>query len=166
LISDDSDDIHSDNADVTSESLEYGLEASADMVGLEVDNESLLVPADHDSPIYPNARLTNSASMLLIMTFAVVHKLSGEALKDLLSLIDLHCLFPHALIQSLHKFKKYFNMLKNPITKHHYCPNCCSHLDSESTCCPNSLCTKTFCDDKPPFFIEVPIKDQLQTLLK
>ena len=51
-------------------------------------------------------------SMLLIMTFAVVHKLSGEALKDLLSLIDMHCLVSHGLIQSLYKFKKYFGMIK------------------------------------------------------
>ena len=65
--------------------------------------------------IYPNARITNAASMLLIMTFAVIHKLSGEALKDLLALIDMHCSIPHALIQSLYKLKKYFSMLKHPI---------------------------------------------------
>ena len=92
-----------------------------------------------DIPIYPNARIANAASMLLIMTFAIVHKLSGEALNDLLSLIDIHCLVPHNLIQSLYKFKKYF-MLKHSIKKHHYSPNCCMLIESQ---CPSCFLVKS-----------------------
>ena len=68
--------------------------------------------------IYPNARITNAVSMLLIMSFAVTHQLTGAALKDLLSLIDIHCLVPNPLIKSLYKFKQYFVSLKNPLKKH------------------------------------------------
>ena len=132
--------------------------------GLEVTDESLQVTADIEKPIYPNARITNAASILLIMTFAVVHKLSGEALKDLLSLINMHCLVPHILIQSLYKFKKYFNMLKNPVKKHHYCPNCCMLIDSQCSSCPNLSCTASFTENNKPFFIEVPVEDQLTVL--
>ena len=56
---------------------------------LEMNSESTQL--DNDDLIYPNARITKQVSMLLIMTFAIVNKLSGSALKDLLSLIDLHC---------------------------------------------------------------------------
>ena len=62
-----------------------------------------------DSQIYPNARITNAVSMLLIMTFALNHKLSGIAIRDLLSLINIHCLVPNPLLQSLFKFKQYFS---------------------------------------------------------
>ena len=71
--------------------------------------------SSNDQLIYPNARITNAASMILILTFAITHQLSGDALKDLLSLIDIHCLRPHSLIQSLYKFKRYFEFLNNPI---------------------------------------------------
>ena len=68
--------------------------------------------------IYPNARITNAVSMLLIMSVAVAHQLTGAALKDLLSLIDIHCSVPNPLIKSLYKFKQYFVSLKNPLKKH------------------------------------------------
>ena len=61
-----------------------------------------------DSQIYPNARITNTVSMLLIMTFALNHKLSGVTIRDLLSLINIHCLVPNPLLQYLFKFKQYF----------------------------------------------------------
>ena len=37
------------------------------------------IESQSDKLIYPNARITNATSMLLIMTFAVIHKLSGNA---------------------------------------------------------------------------------------
>ena len=36
----------------------------------------------YNSLIYPNARITNAVSMLLIMTFALKHKLSGITIRD------------------------------------------------------------------------------------
>ena len=65
--------------------------------------------------IYPNARITNAVSMVLIMSFVVAHQLTGTTLKDLLSLIDIHCSVPNPLIKSLYKFKQYFVSLKNPL---------------------------------------------------
>ena len=60
----------------------------------ECDSEDIITnkasySTDDDKPIYPNARVTNAVSMLLIMTFAITHQLSRAALKDLLSLIDI-----------------------------------------------------------------------------
>ena len=120
--------------------------------GLDTGITDTQIESQSEKLIYPNARITNATSMLLIMTFAVTHKLSGEALKDLLTLIDMHCLIPHALIQSLYKFKKYFDMLKHPINKHHYCPSCCMPIDMQCSNCPNASCEKTFASNDKPFY--------------
>lgn len=48
---------------------------------------------DAEKPLYTGSRLTLGISMLLIVTFAVRHGLSGVALSDLLTLIELHCLY-------------------------------------------------------------------------
>ena len=132
--------------------------------GITINDLDVQAVPDGEKAIYPNARLTNAASLLLIMTFAVTHKLSGEALKDLLTLINMHCLIPNPLIQSLYKFKKYFNMLQHPIKKHYYCPNCCISIDSECTECPNFSCKETISPNTKSFFIEIPIIDQLKVL--
>ena len=113
--------------------------------------------------IYPNARITNEVSMLLIMMFAIVNKLSRSALKDLLSLIDLHCPIPYRLISSLYKFKQYFKALKHPPKKHYYCPHCSLSVTPDCVKCPNVLCNKEYTDSSKKFFAEIPIVDQLKT---
>ena len=40
----------------------------------------------NEKPLYPSARITLAASMILIMTFAITHCLSSAALTDLLTL--------------------------------------------------------------------------------
>ena len=117
-----------------------------------------------DNPIYPNARITNAVSMLLIMTFALKHKLSGVAIRDLLSLIDIHCLEPNPLLKSLFKFKQYFQLLKNPLKKHHFCSKCSISLKEDSVECPNVACKEKFDHQSTPFFIELSIIDQLKAL--
>ena len=117
-----------------------------------------------DNPIYPNARITYAVSMLLIMTFALKHKLSGVAIRDLLSLIDIHCLVPNPLLKSLFKFKQYFQSLKNPLKKHHFCSKCSISLKEDSVECPNVACKEKFDHQSTPFFIELSIIDQLKAL--
>ena len=95
-----------------SETAAYDLRSDIDTISSESD------------PVYPGARISNTASMLLIMTFVMTHKITGVALKDLLSLIDIHCLIPHHLIRSLYKFKKYFGSMLTPLIHYYYCSNC------------------------------------------
>ena len=120
--------------------------------------------ADDDKPIYPNARVTNAVSMLLIKTFAITHQLSGAALKDLLSLIDIHCLKPSPLIKSVYKFKQYFMSLKNPLKKHYYCPRRTITIAHNENVCPNTLCRQLLSQQNTPFFLELSIVDQLKAL--
>ena len=69
----------------------------------------------------------------------------------------MHCLIPHSLIQSLYKFKKYF---KYPIKR-----GTTTVEVVECSSCPNSSCEETFAaNDDKPFFIEIPIIDQLKVM--
>ena len=115
-----------------------------------------------DDLIYPGARITNAISMLLIMTFATTYNLSGTALKDLLSLISIHCLVPHKLLQSLYKFKQYFSCLKTPIKNHYYCPRCSISINHDCNSCPNTSCQFEFNEQNKCFFIQLSIADQLK----
>ena len=119
-----------------------------------------------DKLIYPKARISITVSMVLIMTFAMKHKLSGSALKDLLSLIDIHCLISNPLIQSLYKFKQFFKLLQHPFKIHHYCFNCGMAVEAGWTSCHNAECEQDFSSQNKHFFLELPVIDQLKALFK
>ena len=115
-----------------------------------------------DDLIYPGAKISNAVSMLLIMTFSITHKLSGAALKDLLSLINIHCLVPHKLLRSLYKFKQFFSYLKTPLKNHYYCSRCSISVDQDCDSCPNTSCQLELNEQNRCFFIQLSIADQLK----
>ena len=115
-----------------------------------------------DDLIYPGAKISNAVSMLLIMTFSITHKLSGAVLKDLLSLINIHCLLPHKLLQSLYKFKQFFRYLKTPLKNHYYCPRCSISVDLDCNNCSNTSCQLELNEQNKCFFIQLSIADQLK----
>lgn len=77
-----------------------------------------------DSLLYDGAQISVAVSMLLIITFAIRHSLSGTALVDLLTLISLHCALPNHCASSIALLKTFFMQLKNPIEFHYYCTFC------------------------------------------
>ena len=117
-------------------------------------------------PIYAGANITVAISMLLIMTYAMRHSLSGEALADLLTLINLHCMSPNHVSKTLYLFRKNFQHLKSPLRFHHYCSNCLIYVpDKKQKMCLNTFCNKDFTKSGSlTFFIEIPIVKQLQDL--
>ena len=117
-------------------------------------------------PIYEGAAITIGVSMLLIMTFATRHGLTGEALSDLLTLINLHCLAPNHLDKTIYMFKKQFQNLKTPLVYHYYCSKCLINVpDKHQKICANTYCSLDFSKSgNLAFFIEVPIVNQLQDL--
>ena len=76
-----------------------------------------------DLPLYKDSPVSVGESSLLLMAFAVRHRLSGVALEDLLELIHFHCPKPNNCITELKDFELFFQALKHPIIKHFYCPN-------------------------------------------
>ena len=71
--------------------------------------------AGDDQPLYQDSSLSISESLLLVMAFAVRHKLSGVALEDLLELIHLQCPKPNKCITEMKEFQLFFQALKHPI---------------------------------------------------
>ena len=58
--------------------------------------------------LYPRTRITLGMSMLLIIKFEMRHQLSGTALADLLTLIDLHLIAPNCFTRSMATLHKFF----------------------------------------------------------
>ena len=119
-----------------------------------------------DLPLYQDSTLSVAESSLLVMAFAVRHKLSGIALEDMLELIHFHCPKPNNCITELKEFQLFFQALKHPILKHFYCPNMICKVYT-GTSPPESGANCTVCGTLLScscYFIEIPILEQLKTI--
>ena len=115
--------------------------------------------------LYQGARITIAMSMVLIMTFVMRRHLSGAALVDLLSLIEIHCLIPNSCATSMSQIRKFFKNLKQPLEFHYFCSNkaCKNYLGVlQPESCP--LCKKKT-KSKSDYFIIIPLLVQLRALL-
>ena len=132
------------------------------------EGEDPLVKAA-EKPLYSGARLTLGISMLLIVTFAVRHGLSGVALSDLLTLIELHCLLPNCCANTTKLLRDFFNQLKSPIQLHYYCSFCHEYCGTEKpTTCANTACLLDFTKKGSHlhYFIVIPFLNQLQAIIR
>ena len=117
----------------------------------------------HERPLYPGAAITVNLSPLLIMTFALRHMLSGEALSDMLTLISAHCLSPNLCMKSIFELKKHFHNLKAPMRFHRYCSHCFLQVEVDFNVCPNFFCSRDLTrSENTSFFIEIPIASQIR----
>ncbi len=97
---------------------------------------------DQDTPLYRGSRLTISASMLLIFSFAMRHSPTAEGLCDLLTLVELHCLAENICCTTLKRYKDFFLHLKSPIRYVYFCEDCYKYYGSNRvTIC--DICKKT-----------------------
>ena len=71
-----------------------------------------------DSPLYAGSPVTFSVSLLLIITFAMRHNLTGLALADLLTLINVHLVAPNCFAKSTSVLNRFFRQLKKPVEYH------------------------------------------------
>lgn len=153
---------------------DHDSEASADHVTVdnpfELHMEAPLtahVVNPYEQPIYPNARITLATSIILIMTFAITHRISTVALTDLLSLINLHCLVDVGVLQSLYRFQSFFDYKNSPLKYHYYCPKCSLSLKKSVSQCSNSLCDQKFGSTcEPSYFLEIPVEQQLRAMFQ
>lgn len=125
-------------------------------------NASESVPlSSEDQPLYDGARLSVGTSMLLIATFVLRHGLTGEAIFDLLTLVELHCLAGNLCRSTVRLYKDFFSRVKMPVQRHFFCKKCSQYSGTaQFDKCP--LCGHEGCD----YFIVVPLMSQLQSLLK
>ena len=117
--------------------------------------------------IYEGAQITYDESLLLTMAFALRHKISLAAVDDLLELLRIHCPEVNSMVPNISQFQQHFRKLNHPIKQHFCCPNinCQVYVSSsvpqkDDTCkvCGEHLSSKAF-------FIEVPVEEQLSTVL-
>lgn len=99
------------------------------------DDEETSSDTTHDTePIYKNGRINYATHMLLIMAFVIRHGLSGSAVIDLLSLIEIHCAAENICVTSLRLFHKYFENV-NPIERHYFCEHCSTYIGKQKATC-------------------------------
>ena len=116
-----------------------------------------------DVPLYSGATITVKITMILLLTFAVRHKLSNEAISDLY-IIDLICPKPNLCCKSAYKFNSYFSFLAIPINLCYYCPTC-SALVSPGLDIICSICNKTYGSVKDlSYFLHISISKQIHAL--
>jgi len=123
--------------------------------------------SEDSKEIYKGSSITLGASMLLIITFALKYSLTGEALNDLLRLIEMHCPPSNFIPQTLGKLKKWFREAKHPLKFHRFCSRCNILLEDANILggiCPNNSCENLLgFGNAVSHFIEIPIKEQIRS---
>ncbi|CAH3106744.1 unnamed protein product, partial [Porites lobata] len=103
--------------------------------------------------------VTFSVSLLLIISFAIRHNLSGLALADLLTLINIHLVVPNCFAKSTAVLNRFFRKLKKPIEYHYYCCCCFEYIGLTKDL------LLFFQKGALAYFIVLPLVTQLQSLL-
>ena len=142
-----------------------------------VDNIEDIINEDHssdcagnkvnqdESPLYPGAKVNFGTFMLLISLFVSKHNLAGDAINQLLQIFSYLLPEGNEVITSLYAFKQYFKMLKNPLKHHYYCPKCLNIVETNlETHCKQDHCQHSFKDTHLPYFLEIPVAEQLRNL--
>lgn len=115
--------------------------------------------------LYEGCPISLSTCMLLIYTFGIRHKLTKEALNDMVYLINLICRRPNFAPRTLRDVKKYFNLReKTSFKKHFFCTSCFVNLKEESNLYCEE-CDKT-CNPITDYHIHLPVTEQLERLIK
>ena len=157
---DDSNDEHSDQEDENREEVDNAADESESDEDEEMRQEPFRHIFNEDQrPLYPNATVTVSQAMLLIMLFSMKHKLTGVCIADLLQLLKVILPQQNLLVGSLYLFKKFFLNLKFPLNFHYYCEKCQQKLNSKTDQCPNCEGQTKVC-----YFITISIIEQLKKM--
>jgi len=94
------------------------------------------------------------------------HKLSNQALEDLICLINILLPTAHKFVRSGYLLKKYFvNLFHEPLPKRHkYCGRCLGSIPPAMNVCNNEQCNKVNASVKE--FLEIDLFNQLRRLYK
>lgn len=118
-----------------------------------------------EEPIYEGHSMPCYVSMLLVITYAITHTITGAQFSDLLVMLSLHCLTQPRHLKSIYALKKYLSSTHNPLIIHKYCSFCFLLIDNGEQQCKNCLRNleeqgSTAC------FIDIPIIQQLRDLFQ
>ena len=102
------------------------------------DNET----SDDDLPLYEGAKVSKLGAMIVVMLFALRHKLSGQALIDLVKVLCALLPDSHKFVTSAYLLKKYFaDLFGEPAPKKHsYSGNCLGRIRMGQAECLKDKC--------------------------
>ena len=135
----------------------------------EEDEEDVqnLENSNQEAQLYSGAPITTMCSRIILMKFTMKHRITQEALADLLQILQLHLPSPNNVPSTLYHFRKEFKALQYPLIYHHFCNECLMPTSMETEVCENILCKNSFSErHSKSNFIEIPIHLQLQCILE
>ena len=105
------------NQDLDESELDENLEDEGEQESDNLDSSVKITQlcATQDSPLYAGSPVTFSVSLLLIIMFAMQHSLTGLALADLLTLINVHLVAPNCFAKSTSVLNRFLRQLKKPV---------------------------------------------------
>lgn len=135
----------------------------------EVDNpESTSNFSDADQYIYPGAQITLATSMLLTVAFVCRHGISGQALLDLLTYVELHCMAGNLCAGSMKLLRQFFRRSRAPMECHFYCSNtmCKLYFGNDKDKVPSvcKACHSRQDKESPRYFLMNPLDLSLKNL--
>lgn len=93
-----------------------------------------------------------------------IRSLTGEALADLLMLVELHYLAPNLCQRNLKTFMAFFRSFRSPLQFHYYCKKCyLYHGIIKQDICQN--CHTSTKRKSTAYFLVIPLVSQLSTLV-
>ncbi|XP_063959922.1 uncharacterized protein LOC135155125 [Lytechinus pictus] len=124
---------------------------------------------DPDEDVELNeGNIDSDQALLMILTYVLRHKLTGEALQDLLTMLNQFV--PGLAPVTKYLFSKGFCRAKDLIEVHYYCKTCMTYIgkDENLNACPNEACAVQFSASENmkngSFILYIPIQSQLEDL--
>ena len=117
-----------------------------------------------NQPLYPDSHVSVGAFMLLIALFITKHNLVSDAVQQLLNIFAYILPPENKVCSTVYAYKMYFKDLKNPLRYHYFCPHCLGCVaDKTSVECSYNFCRKSFRGVKLPYFLEIPVTEQIKS---
>ncbi|XP_065900912.1 uncharacterized protein [Dysidea avara] len=150
-----SDDTESDNDDIND------TDTNADV--------HISEPTVTNLELFEGSSLNTLTSNVLILKYSMKHKLTNDALADLLKLLKLHLPTPNHCAESVYCLRKSLDQFVTGYvhTTHYFCSSCTTEVEVNCALCPNSDCEAALVsNDSRSSFIEIPIEQQLKKIIK
>lgn len=151
----------------------YGLDSDLEDLGEDEPVRETGFDKDMDSALMSAGTTTKAEALIMIMSHAARHNITGTQLDDLLKLIN--TLFgKEVLPRSKYLFNKVFQNNSDSVEFHYYCKTCKVYIGTKGDIKDKNIAQCSICStsieidsmNRSSFFINIPLAPQIQTLLE
>ncbi|XP_031733820.1 uncharacterized protein LOC116400228 isoform X2 [Anarrhichthys ocellatus] len=151
----------------------YGLDSELEDLGEDEPVRETGFDKDMDSVLMSAGTTTKAEALIMIMSHAARHNITGTQLDDLLKLIN--TLFSKEVLpRSKSLFNKVFQNNSESVEFHYYCKTCKVYIGTKGDIKDKNIAQCSICStlieinsmNRSSFFINIPIAPQIQTLLE